>query len=188
MSDDTPQVFRNRLAASKWMRENGYKIGKSKLYQDTASGLLKVEPDGTVTIESVRRYIDHPEAGIREHLDTVQAGADVEVREYHRRVAIAKAEKTELEAAKLRFEMDREQGKWIPRDDLEMEMAGRAAVFEHGFRNLVRIRLDDWIHLVGGNVARAGELRIVINEELDRLLNQYSRSDNFLVLFEEDQK
>ena len=186
MTETTHQIFRNRLAAARWMRENGYKIGKSKLYQDTSSGLLKVEPDGTVTIESVRRYIDHPEAGIREHLDTVQAGEDVEVREYHRRAAIAKAEKTELEAARLRFEMERDQKKWIPRDDLEMEVATRAVVFEQGFKNLIRIRLDDWVALVGGNVARAGELRVIINDQVDQLLNQYARADAWLVMFEEE--
>ncbi|MCF8094451.1 MAG: hypothetical protein K9J79_03730 [Desulfobacteraceae bacterium] len=184
MAEETPQVFKSKNAVIKWLQANDYKVSKSKVYNDAREGLLKVERDGSVTIESVRRYIDHPEAGIREHLDTVQAGDDLEIKEYHRRAAIAKAKKTELEAQRLQFEMDKDAGKWIAREDLEMEMAARAAVLDQGIRNLVRIRAEDWIHMVGGDTARAGELKAAVNDALDQLMNAYVKTDSFQVMFE----
>ncbi len=182
-----PQVFKNRYAAVKWLQENGYKVRKSKLYKDADAGLLRMESDGTVTIESLRRYIDHPEAGIKEHMDTVSAGNDVEVREYHRRAAVAKAEKTELEAKKLRWEMEKEEGKWIPRADLEMEMAARAAVLDQGLSSLVSVRAEAWIHLAGGNPNRAPDLKAAIAAEVDALLGAFVQTDTFTVMFENDE-
>lgn len=182
----TPQVFKSRYAAYKWLADNGYKVKKSKVYMDADAGLLRVERDGTVTIESVRRYIDHPEAGIREHLETAQAGEDREIREYNRRTAIAKMKIAEADAEKKEFDLEKERGLHIPRADLEMEMAGRAAVLEQGLRNLVQIRAEDWVHLVGGDVNRAGELRAAINSEVDHLLNRYVTTESFSVMFDEE--
>ena len=82
--------------------------------------------------------------------------------------------------------MDRDQGLWIAREDLELEMAARAAVLDQGIRNLVRIRAEDWISMVGGDPARAGELREAINSALDQLMNQYVKTDAFQVMFEEE--
>lgn len=186
MTEQTPQVFKNRREVAKWLQGNGYKIKKSKIYKDAAAGLLRIESDGSVTIESVRRYIDHPEAGIKEHMETVEAGDSVEVKEWHRRAARAKAKKTELEAKKLQFEMEKDQGRWIAREDLEMEMAARAAILDQGLRSLVRIRAEDWIQVVGGDTSRAGELKAAVNEALDQLMNAFCSTDTFQVMFEED--
>lgn len=183
MSD--PQVFKNRYAVVKWLTDNGYKVRKSKVYKDADAGLLRVERDGTVTIESVRRYIDHPEAGIREHLDTAAAGDDLEIKEYHRRTAIAKMKNAELEAEKRQFDLERELGKWIPRADLEMEMAGRAAVLDQGLSSLVQVRADDWIRMVGGDPNRAPDLKAAMAEAVARLLNSYAQTDTFQVMFDE---
>jgi hypothetical protein len=182
---DNHQVFKNRSAVVQWLIDKGYKVKKSKVYKDAKAGLLRIEEDGTVLMESVRRYLAHPEAGVKEHMETVDAGSDIEIKEYHRRAAIAKAKKTELEARRIEFEMEKEEGRWIPREDLELEMAGRAAVLEQGFRNLVQVRAADWIHICGGDAARAGELRAAVNEQLDDLLNEFARADVFQVLFEE---
>lgn len=178
-------TFRNRTQVVEWLVAKGYKVKKSKLYKDAKAGLLRVEDDGTVLMESVRRYLEHPEAGVKAHMETVEAGSDLEIKEYHRRAAIAKAKKTELEAKRLEFEMEKDAGRWLPREDLELEMAGRCAVLERGFRNLVQVKAADWVAACGGDPNRAGELRAAVNAELDVLLNEFARSDNFQVLFEE---
>jgi|SRR6056297_2616460 len=179
-------TFKNRTAVVEWLKAKGYKVKKSKLYADAKAGLLRVENDGSVLMESVARYLEHPEAGVKEHMETVEAGSDLEVKEYHRRAAIAKAKKTELEAKRLEFEMEKDAGRWLPREDLELEMAGRAAVLEQGFKNLVQVKAADWVHACGGDPKRAGELRAAINAELDGLLNEFARADAFQVLFEEE--
>lgn len=177
-------TFRNRTEVVRWLDRKGYKIKKSKLYKDAKAGLLRVEDDGSVEMDSVRRYLEHPEAGVREHFETVEAGSDLEVKEYHRRTAKAKMQKIEMENKKLAFEMEKEAGKWLPREDLELEMAGRAAVLEQGLKNLFRVRAADWIHMVSGDAARAAELRAVLERELDQLLTAYARADQFQILFE----
>ena len=40
--------------------------------------------------------------------------------------------------------------------------------------------------MVGGDPARAGELREAINSALDQLMNQYVKTDAFQVMFEEE--
>jgi hypothetical protein len=188
--ESTPQVFKNVFAVYKWLKANDYKVSKSKLYNDAGKdpekALLRMEPDGTVTIEAVRRYLNHPEAGVREHMEKVQAGTDHELKEYQRRTVIAKMRKVENEVEQQEIEIQTKRGELLPREDLYLEMAGRTSVLEQGFKGLVQVRAADWVHVAGGDVNRSAELREAILAEFDVLLNEFARTDVFQVLFEEE--
>jgi hypothetical protein len=175
--------FKNRVAALKHLQERGYKIKKSKLYKDAAAGVLRVEKDGSILRSSIERYLDHPEAGLAGHLETVAAGRDLDLKDLAREKIKAGLEKEKAQTEKIRFELERERGQWLPRDDFEMELASRAAVLDQGFKTAVQMHCEDWIHMVGGRVSAAQELKTAICDEIDRMLADYVSMKSFQVIF-----
>jgi hypothetical protein len=62
MSEDT--VFRNRLEALKFLQRRGYKLSKSKLYQDTKSGKLPVQENGSIQLQDLWDYLHGERMGL----------------------------------------------------------------------------------------------------------------------------
>jgi len=62
MSEDT--VFRNRLEALKFLQLRGYKLSKSKFYQDTKSGKLPVQEDGSIQLQDLWDYLHGERMGL----------------------------------------------------------------------------------------------------------------------------
>jgi hypothetical protein len=92
----------------------------------------------------------------------------------------------DIEHRRKTFDLEKEQGKYIPKADFESELAARAAVLESGFRNLFNIRIREWIALVNGKPERAADLMAALNRGLDEQLNTYATTRSFQVIFEDN--
>lgn len=55
--------YKDRRAAARALRVQGFKVGRSKFYEDCKQGLCQLEPGGTVSELSLRRYISR--AGLK---------------------------------------------------------------------------------------------------------------------------
>ena len=64
-------VYRNRIAAFRELKHRGYKISKTKFYDDCSIGLCKMEPDGTILDISLNEYVNNPIAKIK-YLDQIE--------------------------------------------------------------------------------------------------------------------
>ncbi len=105
--------------------------------------------------------------------------------EYASRKAKAEAEKLEEQAKAERFKNDVREGKFIPRDDVEVELAARAGVLATGLRTAFETQMLDFIYLVGGNPKKAADLLLAYERQLDMALNEYSRPITYDVSLED---
>ena len=178
------EYLKNRLEAVQWLRDQGYKVGKSKLYNDAASGKLKVCNDGSIRVSDLEDYVARQGMEpLRESTEPDEAAEDLQ-----REKIKEELRKLQLQNERQEFERARLEGKYIPRENLELELASRAGVLDSGLRTDIKTHARDWVHLVGGQADRVPDLVEAMLDVLDRRLNEYARMDKFEVLFEESEQ
>lgn len=169
--------FESTLQVMNHLYDAGYKISDSKIYRDKKAGLLKVNSDGTVDEAEVRAYA----AGLKRRVGNIDDLSDLQHRKSDKELRIL-----EIKEKKMKFELDRDMGNYIPRKDFEAELAARAIVLESGFRHFYSVKAREMIALVGGKVEKTADFLQALNDGLDEQLNQYSTTNVFQVLFDED--
>lgn len=142
-SDEEEKRYANRLEALGYLRAQGYKIGKSKFYQDCKQGLCALEADGSVRHGALLKYIKHPRAGLLrlDHLagnDGGGAGQRDGMAGAQTELLQKRLEKLTEQVEMLRMEREERQGALISREDFELELAAQVAVLEHGLNYAVR--------------------------------------------------
>jgi len=116
----------------------------------------------------------------------VEAGSDLEIKEYHRRSAIAKAKKTELEVQQKQIEIDKESGRLIPADMVYREFAARLAVLIQALTTLIDKEAKELVRQVNGKPSREGEFKAELKEKIYQLFNEFSKTNIFDTMFEDD--
>lgn len=158
-----------------YLQGQGRKISQSQLYKDLKRGHLRREPDGSFSQRSVDRYaqtltlISLPEA----KTDGVADLAEEELKE--------KIAKTREQRLSIAFDRAVKEGRYIPREEVALELSSRAMTLGVGLRSVFRLYAPDWIRLVGGDPGKAEELATEFEKNLDEALNQYSRPMEFSV-------
>lgn len=169
-------VFVNRLEVLKHLKQRGFKIGKTKLYEDAQAGRLRVQSDGSVKLSDVELYE-------KAYLSEKKSGAEDCLA---RRKMELEVQRLENQVREQDLDYQKSIGKLIEKDDVEMELASRAAVLEAGLKNMIYVNASDWVHLVGGRPEKVLELAERMVEIVDGLLNEYAQVKTFQVLFDVD--
>lgn len=183
--DDGGVVFKNRMQAFRELKRLGYKIEKSKFYghcskPGESNGICRVEKNGTVTETSLRRYVKHPGS----QLESTGDGEGAVVAEEQRAKLRMENERLEMQNQKLRMEIATMEGRYIERDQVYLELAARAAVFENGLRHWWNMNAAKLVELAVGDPENARDL--ILNAGLrgmDSQVNEYARADTFKVIF-----
>ena len=160
-----------------YIEESGRKVGKTKLYDDITRGRLKKQADGTFKLRDVDRYAASlPNLGTG---DTVaQKAADRQRRKEEgeiRRIEAA-AKRDEL---KLRVE----EGRYISREQVFQELAGRAVTLASGLKTAFESKAQEIIYEVEGNPKKVQNFMHMIEEMMDATFNEYASIDEFVVMF-----
>lgn len=174
-------AYKNRKAALEALKREGYKIAKSKLYNDVKSGLLRMQADGRILEKDLEAYARKSRLVKPEALAEDEKSHGMQITKAKREI-----EKLEEQILKLRLERETLEGKHISREEFVMEMAARAAALDAGLRHMIRSRLADWIELVKGDSASASLLYEAMNADVDRRLNEYARMGKFQVIVSEE--
>lgn len=164
----------NRNAVVRYLKERGFKIGKQKVYDDCKKGILPVSDDGRVLKAAVDLYAKALEV---HSTDSAKLG------ELSEKKLQKEIEKLTVQIDKERHNLEKDQGRFIPREDFEREMAGRAAVFDVGLRHEIRIHVAELIAIVGGEVTKQNAFMDRMNEIIDAQLNTYVQTDTYQVVF-----
>lgn len=174
MTDQAVPTYKNRRQVFLYLKKCGYRISEAQFYRHVDAGKLRVEPDGSVLEVQVANYVENHLAVSLESLQDIKAKKEIE--------------KLDEQIAKLRFEREKDMGKYIPRKDFELELASRALVFENGFRHLFATQAQEWISFLGGKPDRLAEFLRMLNQALDEQLSSYATTKIFQVLIidEED--
>ncbi len=169
-------TFPNRLAVTSYLKEHGWQVSKSTLYSRTGKAKLIPREDGLFGLKDVNKYaslfLKRQDTGQR-----VQEQLDAQQRNKMR----LEIEKLEEEVARSRHKRKVEEGLYIPRDQIELELAGRAAVLDAGLTHLFQSQAGVLIEVSGGDPRKTAEVVHRLTDAKDRFLNQYAAAIDFTV-------
>ena len=160
------QVFVGIPAAVKYLQEVGYKVKKSKIYNDVKSGLLRAEADGR-SYRSGEVLAYAVRAGLKQKEDGHRALDEKAVEKSALEVDLLRIKKQRKEIA-----LEKERGESIRKSDVIIEFATRLALLEAGVKHTVRTFAVDWIYAVGGDPKKADMLVELVFAEIDSLLTE----------------
>jgi hypothetical protein len=166
-------------SAAEYLRRSGYKIGKSKLGKDYRRGLIPRQESGVFLPRDLERYA---QAVGLERLATDAPALD-EVGNLQETKTRREIEKLEEEIRRRRFEYERETGRYIERERLELELAARAAALDSGLRTKLKSKAKLWVAMVQGRPEHTPALMQDILSTLDETMNEFARMDRFHVIF-----
>lgn len=176
-------VLKNRLEAVEWLKGRGYKISKSKFYADVKARKVRLRNDGSVPVEELKRYAKN-EGLVPLSRSTEMTAEEADLEEVKKKKEI---EKLEWENKKRAFEFDLSQGHYIPREQLELELASRAGVLDSGLRTKIKERGRDLVYAAGGDPGQVPEVVGLLMDILDEQMNEFCRMDRFQVIFESEE-
>lgn len=163
-----------------YTEENGRKLKKTKLFDDIRKGRLKKQPDGTFKQRDVDRYMASlPMAGTPDIV--AEKAADRQ-----RRKEEADIRKAEAAAEREEFDLAVKKGKFVPREQVHLELAARAVTLASGLKTTFEAQHLDLVALVDGNPKKGAALMERLEAMLDEALNEYSREMEFEVTFTEE--
>lgn len=176
---DEQKTFTSLLQVKDYLIKKGYRVSKSKIYRDAENGKITVMTDlsgnKSVTALAAWEYAE-------KHLEKTGAHKE-DLKDLQARKLMNTIQIQEVEHQRKVFDLEKEQGKFIPRADFESELAARAAVLEAGFRHLFNVRAREWITLVAGKPDRQADFLAALNRDLDGQLNVYASTRAFQILF-----
>ena len=175
-------MFKNVQAVKKYLENEGWQVSQSGLYKHRKEGKLTPASDGTYRRKDVDRYA-------RTWLKLKSTGKKKQDKldELQRLKLEEELEKIRTDNARSRLKFDVEQGKYIEKDRMFLEMAARAGILDAGLNHWIQTGAAGWIRLVDGDLKRIGELIAAMNAEKDELLNHYAQTREFQVIFESEE-
>lgn len=176
-----PDTFATQQDVLAYLKAGGYKIEKSALSNHVLKRKL-IRKSGVFRRKDVDSYADlHLQSGA-----TGQTAADKKTIALQERKLKAECLRTEEQALKAKIEREASEGKLIPRDDVELELAGRAVALEAGYDHMVYTMASGLVELVGGDQAKVDRLITAMLEAKDEWLNQYASTADFVVVLKRE--
>lgn len=176
MSDtETPDVFKSMGEVLRYLQEEkGRQIRKTKLYEDVRSGLLRKEDRRFRRID-VDRYAaslplsSTPDGRADEAADRLKRSEEAEIRMKEARAAREERKNAILE------------GQYVPRADVDQELAARAATLNQGLKSKMEAVALDLVNTVGGKPKRARLLVQELEKIIDAACAEYAQLIEFEV-------
>jgi len=155
--------FKNRLAALKWLNNQGYKIGQQTFYNHCADGFPVLHKDKTVSRFQVMQYA--------QQLDVERRGAVSPAGETDddARKLKAQADQEEMKAEKMRREQDAE---WLHADAAWSAVAALVGTIQDSLRHHLHTSQGQIIHAAGGDIARGPEVYECLEDVVSRAFNE----------------
>ncbi len=161
------RTFKNLNQAAAWLREQGWKISDSTIYNHHTRNLINPRADGLYHEADLLRYAQNT-------LKRKDGAGSEKLEALQERKALAEIERAEVQAAKMRLQQEILEGKYITKEQHEREMAARARLLKADMQNFNRLYVEDLIHLVGGDPAQAPEALAFVERHTERWLNRYA--------------
>lgn len=173
------ETFPSKRAALEYLQDEGWQISQSQFYAHCKQQLLRPGTDGKYTSKAAdkyaKMYLRSRETGqkVNEKLDRMQE----EKLENDLKTSRLKIEEAE-------FSLGIRKGKFIPRDEVELMIVGRAVAFMAHLNHSIQSGVPDWIDIVGGDQARAPELVAAISEAIEQRMGDFAADVEFDVILE----
>jgi len=171
------RLFDNPLEVQEYLKEEGWKITKSTIYNHVKNGKLRADAGEKFTLNGVLNYA-------KTHLVTENTRQKLKAEELQRKKTAKELEKLDEEIREKRFRREIAEGKYISKEDFYLEMASRGSVMDTDFTGMIHSRVGEFVALVDGDEKKTGDLARELTAEKDRILNNYATTKEFQVIYE----
>lgn len=163
-----------------YLQQTGWVVKKQTFYNHVTAGKLRKNRGGLYTTLAVKKYAETwlVHAGLGMTVDE-----SVENLAKEKLVVEIEGKKTTNEHAKLKLAAD--QSRYIPRAEVELELASRAAMLDAGMEYAYKTGLAEMVAVVGGDQNKAPLLLDMLLKRRDALLGAYANFADFIVVFQE---
>lgn len=179
----TGDNFANIAAVFKYLEENGWQVSDKSLYRhiNKERKLLR-QPDGTFA----RKAVDIYAAAYLKQTATGKKKQEA-IDDLQRQKLDEELKNIRIKNKRDQFNFDKDQGIYVPKEQLEIELATRAGIFLAGLKHWIQSNAADWIDLTGGDTKKVGELINKMTGDIDEHINHYAGSTEFEVVIEAEQ-
>lgn len=171
------ETFKSVEAVRRFLVAQGYAVTKSTIGRHSKDGYIRAGATEEQAFKYAKAFLKEASTGKRK---------DEAVADEQRRYLRGRAEKIEQEVAQLRLKTLEQEGKLIPREQRDQDLAARAVMLKGGLKHLVQSNVNSWVHLVEGNPRKAGDLQRELLGSIERMLSGYARADSIVLEFEDD--
>lgn len=180
-ADPATREFKNALEVAAYLKEAGWKVKKSTVYAHIKQGKLKPEEGGRFPLKAVEKYA----ASFLMMSDTLQKLGDEGL---SRKKLKAEIERIQEQVKRERLRRLVDEGRYIPRESFELELAARAVVWDTLRRNSVMALAAERVALVAGDPKRIPDLIAFDMAQHADEMNQFATTREFHVLFEKTEE
>lgn len=173
-------LFVTKLDVWRFLRADGWDIGRSRFYDHCRDGLLRPDPaTGKYKLSAVEKYA-------KLHVRLAATGS--KLNEKFSRMQEEKLE-TELKREKVRLEKEIHdlkvrQKKFVPAHEFELAIVARAVAFMAHLNHAVQAGVPDWIDLVDGDQTRAAELVAAVSGVIEQRMSDFAADAEFDIFLE----
>lgn len=172
-------AFLNLQSVLQHLQSTGWKVTKTSLYRHQKEGKILPQTDGAYSPNSVEKYaktfLKQTATGKR-----LQQNTD----ELQRQKLAQELKNLELRNERETFNYAKDRALYIPKDQVDIEIAGCCSVIYAGMKNMIMTESAGLIVAVGGDPRKVGELIQLLSNKLDETMNGFSSSREYEITIE----
>lgn len=172
----TKESFKNLREVTEYLRGQGWKVAQSTVYKHENDGKIRPEADGSYGIKSVLKYA-------RSFLLLKSTKEKLDDEALQRKKTMAEIRRIDEQAKLARIKRMVEEGRYILKEQFELELAARAAALEAALLFMVQSKVGNWIRIVSGDFKRTQDLISDFSDAVNDTLNEFASLKEFHVLF-----
>lgn len=160
----------------RYLLATGWDVKKQTCYNHIGSGKLQKNRGGLYTKNAVKKYAE---------LWLVHRGLGSTVGESEENLAKTKTrseiKRIQTAEEKDRFDLEVKQGLYIPRDQVEKELASRVVVVDQSLEFCYRSKITEMVTMVGGDMGKAPLLLDLLIQNKNELMQQMASMGDFTI-------
>lgn len=165
---------RNKADVLRWINASGYDVPMRTFYRHCKRGICPTNEQGLFTWRLVKRYIETMLVRSNGHDNSMDNAGPEDLEAEKKRTDI---ERNHVIIERERHKLSVDQGKYIPRADLGLEMAARALLLSTSFAATVRELAPQWCLLVGGRQDKVNTLIDAVLDAHDAMFDGYASTN-----------
>jgi len=167
------RAFNTQASAIQFLVDEGFDSNKSNFSRHTRQGKVSKSVEGVFEAEALLSYA-------RSHVRRAESGKTLSREEKDRANAKAEAELNLIQEKfkRERLKRQKEEGKLIDRNKVEVEIGVRAGILSSLFKSEVQKRGREFVELVEGKPGKTGELIQSLMDMFDIMATDYANMKN----------
>ena len=166
-----------------YLKAEGWRVTQTSLYRHQKEGKFLPQRDGSFARKNIDKY-----AKTFLKLTSIGKRVNEKMDELQRQKIEAELKNLDIERRRKELALDRDLGKLVPREQMEIELATRAGILDAGLKHWVKSHAAEWIRLLDGNMQKIGEFISLMVRELDVHINSYATTAEWDVIIDPEEE